>query len=80
MEIVNKDSFNTWVRHKLKIQLSNWLPNSAFTLVLWPDFATWVTYADGYFVRHTHYEKWCACSVEKGCLQVISNGRAVKIK
>ena len=80
MEIVNKDSFNTWVRHKLKIQLSNWLPNSAFTLILWPDFATRVTYADGYFVRHTHYEKWCACSVEKGCLQVISNGRAVKIK
>ena len=80
MEIVNKDSFNIWVRHKLKIQLSNWLPTSAFTLVLWPDFATRVTYADGYFVRHTHYEKWCACSVEKGCLQVISNGKAVKIK
>ena len=80
MEIVNKDSFNTWVRHKLKIQLSNWQPTSAFTLVLWPDFATRATYADGYFVRHTHYEKWCACSVEKGCLQVISNGKAVKIK
>ena len=80
MEIVNKDSFNTRVRHKLKIQLNSWLPPSAFTLVLWPDFATRVTYADGYFVRHTHYEKWCACSVEKGFLQVISNGRAFKIK
>ena len=80
MEIVNKDSFNTRVRHKLKIQLNSWQPPSAFTLVLWPDFATRVTYADSYFVRHTHYEKWCACSVEKGCLQVISNGKAVKIK
>ena len=80
MEIVNKDSFKTRVRHNLKIQLSNWLPNSEFTLVLWPVFATRVTYSDGYFVRHTHYEKWCACSVEKGCLHVISNGKSLKIE
>ena len=80
MEIVNRDSYNTAVRHRLKIQLSNWLPSSAFTLVLWPHFATRVTYADRYFVRHTHYEKWGACAVEKGTLQVISNGKSFNVK
>ena len=80
MEIVNKNTYNEKLLDRLKIRQNNWKPASAFPLVLWPSFATRVTYAEKYFVRHTHYEKWIVCSVERGCLQVISNGKVHRVR
>ncbi|MBR2363892.1 MAG: helix-turn-helix transcriptional regulator [Lentisphaeria bacterium] len=80
MEIVNKNSYNSVLRHHLKIRQNNWRPESTFPLVLWPYYATRTTYAENYFVRHTHYECWIVCNVEKGCLQVISNGKVHLVK
>lgn len=80
MEIVNKDFYNTAVRHRLKIQLSNWRPASNFPRLLWPYFATRTTFAEKYYVRHTHYESWSACYIEKGCLQVSSNGDVFEVR
>lgn len=80
MEIVNKNSYNHAVLHKLKIRQNNWRPSSPFPLVLWPYYATRVCYAEKYFVRHTHYENWIVCCVEKGCLQVICQGEVYNVR
>ena len=49
METVNKDSYNAELLHRLKIQLSVWLPAAPFPLLLWPTFATRTTYVENYF-------------------------------
>lgn len=80
MEIVNKNSYNNVLLHHLKIRQNNWRPHTSFPLLLWPYFATRTTYVKNYFVNHTHYECWVICNVEKGCLQVISNGKVYKVQ
>lgn len=81
MEIVNKNSSNRALLHRLKIRQNSWRPRfTSYPLVLWPYFTNEVTYKEKYFVRHTHYECFSICCVKKGCLQVISNGEVYDVR
>lgn len=77
MEIKNKNFYNDSLRSFLKTRLASWRPTTCFPLLLWPVFATHVSFVNNYFVRHTHYELFTICSLEKGTLEVISRGKAI---
>ena len=76
MEIENKDFYNQSLKGILKMQLGVWRPFTIHPVLLWPVFATHISFVDKYFVRHTHYEQFIIISLEKGVLEIISQGKA----
>ena len=57
MEIENKDFYNQSLKGILKMQLGVWRPFTIHPVLLWPVFATHISFIDKYFVRHTHSPK-----------------------